>query len=380
MSETLTDEKVAFRAALRDFAAREAGTREQRERLAGSHAEGHNQGIYEQLAELGYLGCCFPEEYGGSGGDTTDACILMEETSRGMLPVAGISVSVISAKAVENFGTEEQKHDFIGGVCGGRVAAISMSEPGAGSDVGALRCAAVRVEGGYVVNGQKTWTSAAHIADRILLLCRTDRGGAKHEGITMLDIPAGTDGMEIRGIDTMGGREVNDIFLTDAFVGEDRVIGVEGAAWMQLMAGLNFERVVTAASFLGLAERAFDDALAYVGERHQFGRPIGAFQAIRHRIADLATEIECVRLLVYDVARRADENPGVLMPREASMAKLKASEVARRVALDGMQMMGGYGYATEYDMERHVRAALPTTIVAGASEIQRDIIGKTFGL
>jgi alkylation response protein AidB-like acyl-CoA dehydrogenase len=146
------------------------------------------------------------------------------------------------------------------------------------------------------------------------------------------------------------------------------------------MTGLNVERLVLAAVLLGIGQRAFDDALAYVQQRRQFGRTIGSFQAIRHRLADLATELECGRLLTYHVAQRVDADPGRILPQDVSMAKLKVTETAKRVALEGMQMMGGYGYASEYDMERHVRAALAGTIYGGSSEIQRDIIGKNLGL
>jgi alkylation response protein AidB-like acyl-CoA dehydrogenase len=178
----------------------------------------------------------------------------------------------------------------------------------------------------------------------------------------------------------MGGREVNDLFSTDCIVPAEALLGEEGRGWTQLMAGLNHERLIIAAQALGMATRAFDDVLAYVKERKQFGKPIGTFQTLRHRLADLATEIESTRLLVYDTAARVDANPGALYPREASMAKLKATEVAKRATLEGMQMMGGYGYAVEYDMERQVRTALVTTIYGGTSEIQRDIIAKTYGL
>lgn len=186
--------------------------------------------------------------------------------------------------------------------------------------------------------------------------------------------------MEIRGIETMGGREVNDVHLTGVRLPADSVVGEVDAGWRQLMAGLNDERLFLAASMLGLARRAFDDAVGYVREREQFGRPVGSFQALRHRIADLATEIECTRLLVREVALDCDAEPERLFPREASMAKLKATETAKRAALEGMQMMGGYGYATEYDMERHLRAAVVSTVYGGTSEIQRDVIGKTYGL
>jgi isovaleryl-CoA dehydrogenase len=288
---------------------------------------------------------------------------------------------MMSARPVERFATEELKQEILTGIVGGQVEAIAMSEPEAGSDVGSLTCRAERSDGGYVVNGQKTWITGAHAAAHILLVCRTSRDAEdKHRGLSMLSVPAGTEGMEIRPLGTMGGREVNDIYFTDCFVSGDRLVGQQDQAWMQLMAGLNNERLIIAAQALGMAQRAFDDTLSYVKERKQFGRAVGSFQALKHRLADLATELEATRLLVYDLAARVDADPQTLFPREASMCKLKATELAKRVALEGMQMMGGYGYATEYDMERHVRATLVTTIYGGTSEIQREIIARTLGL
>ena len=370
----LTDERRAFVDSIRDFCRRETATREQR----GS--EPHNPEIYRRMADLGWLGVSIPEEYGGTGGGLVDLCLLLDETAYGMAPIAGIATTMIAAGAYERFGTEEQKAEMLSGIVRGNVEAIAMSEPEAGSDVGALQCRAERRNGSFIVNGQKTWISNAHHAAHILLVARSDRSGAKHEGLTMLNVPADAAGMETRGIDTMGGREVNDLFFTDCELPAENVLGAEGQAWMQLMAGLNVERLIIAAQHLGMARRAFDDALAYVKERKQFGRPIGSFQTIKHRLADLATELECCRLLVYDVARRVDADPAALFPREASMAKLKVTEVGKQVALEGMQMMGGYGYATEYDMERHVRGAVVGTIYGGTSEVQREIIGKTLGL
>ncbi len=230
------------------------------------------------------------------------------------------------------------------------------------------------------MNGQKTWITGAHVAEQIVVVCRTTRGEDKHHGLTMISVPRGIEGLDIRGIGTMGGREVNDMYFTDCAIGADRVVGEVDQAWMQLMAGLNNERLIIAAQSLGMAQRAFDDALSYVKERRQFGRPIGSFQTIKHRLADLACELEATREFVYGVAFLVDANPGRMFPREASMAKLKATELAKRAALEGMQMMGGYGYATEYDMERHVRHTLVTTIYGGASEIQREIIARSLGL
>jgi alkylation response protein AidB-like acyl-CoA dehydrogenase len=367
---TFTPEQEDFRAAIREFCAREVE----------SGSEPFDRALYAKLAELGWLGVSIDERYGGSGGGMVDACVFLEETSRGNAPMGAYGTTLIVAGAYQRFGSEEQKEAMLGGIAAGTVEAIAMSEPGAGSDVGALTCRARREDGHYVVDGQKTWISNAHLAEHTLLIARTDASAGKHDGLTMLEVPNDTEGVEIRPIDTMGGSEVNDVFFAGARVPAENVVGTEGRAWMQLMAGLNVERLIIAAQHLGMAERAFDDLLAYVREREQFGRPIGTFQALRHRLADLATELECCRLLVYDVAAKVDADPHRLLPREASMAKLKCTEVGKQVALEGMQMMGGYGYATEYPMEGHVRRALVGTIYGGTSEIQRDIIGKTLGL
>jgi isovaleryl-CoA dehydrogenase len=377
----LNDAQRDFVAAIQDFCARECGTAEQRAVLTRGGETEHNPDLYARMADLGWLGVGIPEQYGGAGGGMVDVCLFLEHTAQGMAPVHAFGSTMICAGPYARFGDEDQKREVLAGIASGRVEAIAMSEPEAGSDAAAIRCGATREGPVFRVDGQKTWISNAHIADHILLICRTGRGGSRHEGLTMLMVPADQPGMEIRPIDTMGGRdEVNDVFFTASEVDADRVVGEEGQAWAQLTTGLNLERLIIAAECLGMAQRAFDDALSCVRERKQFGRAIGTFQALGHRISDLATELECTRLLVYEVATKVDREPDHLLPREASMAKLKASELARRCSLEGMQMMGGYGYATEYDMERHVRRSIVTTIYGGTSEIQREIIAKTFGL
>ncbi|SNS52951.1 acyl-CoA dehydrogenase family protein [Rhodococcoides kyotonense] len=380
MNTDFTQEQQSFAQAVADFCAKEAGTRSQRDALTEHGAHTHNQQLYEKMAELGWLGATVDEEYGGADGSTVDMCILLEQAAKAMAPIGGIGPTLITGAAYAKFGTPEQKQTVLGGIVAGRSYSISMSEPEAGSDVGNLSCRAEKTGDGWLINGQKTWCSNAHFADRILLVARTGRGEGKHEGLTMFDVPADVDGLSIVGIETMGGKEVNDLYFTDCVLPPDAVVGTEGQGWSQLMTGLNIERLILAAMMLGTAQRAFDDTLEFITQRKQFGRPVGTFQALRHRIADLATEIECGRLLVYHVARLVDENPQKLFPREASMAKLKLTETAKKVALEGMQMMGGYGYATEFDMEKHVRTTLVSSIYGGTNEIQRDIIGKTYGL
>ncbi|MGH2937920.1 MAG: acyl-CoA dehydrogenase family protein, partial [Solirubrobacterales bacterium] len=372
--------RVDFVDALRTFTARVVGTPEQRAALTDDHELTHSDGLYRRLGELGYLSVGFPEEHGGGGGTILDTCLLVEELFYAKTPVAGLSTTMTVGHAVERHADDELRDDVLRSIARGDTHALGFSEPEAGSDLANLRCRAVRADGGWVVSGQKTWTTNAHFADYVLLMVRTGEQDSRHEGITMLSVPMDSPGIEVRGIDTLGGREVNDVFLTDVFVPDERLVGAEGQGWRQLMAGLNGERLLIGAVYLGHARRAFDDGLAYVKERRQFGRPIGSFQALRHRFADLATELACCRLMVYDLARRTEAEPEKTLPREASMVKLKVTETAKHVALECMQSMGGYGFASEYGMEQHVRATLPATIFGGANEVQRDIIGKTYGL
>ena len=377
-----TDEQQAFAEAIRELCSKELGSREQRDALTDHGAEAHNQGLYEQMADLGWVGVAIPEEYGGGGGSLVDSCVFFEETFRGMAPIYGAGSSSTVSGVLKRYGSEAQKEEHLGALAEGTVMAVGISEPEAGSDVGAISCSATPVEGGWTVSGQKTWCSAAHQASHVLLMVRTSRDEARQSGLSMFLVPLDQDGIEVRPISTMGGREVNDVFLTDVVVPEGALVGELGQGWNQIMAGLDGERLICAAQGLGMAQRTLDDLLGYVKERKQFGKPIGSFQALKHRIADLAIEVECSRLLTYDVAARVDAQRG--KPKEltrlTSMAKVKVTETAKQVALEGMQMMGGYGYATEYDMERHVRTALAPPIYAGTNEIQREIIAGTFGL
>jgi isovaleryl-CoA dehydrogenase len=375
----ISDEQRHFVESIRDFCAREC-TPEKLTELTDGFKDPHNHDMAAKMAELGWYGLCIPEEYGGSDGSFLDASLFLEETTRGQAPIGAYAVTLICVGALNRFGTEEQKRDLLGRVAAGGTLAIAMSEPEAGSDVAALKTSAVRDNGEWVLNGSKMWCSFAHKASHVLIVCRSERTENKHEGMSMILVPAGTDGFTITPIDTLGGEDTNELHLNDVRVPEDALLGTAGGGWTQLMAGLNNERVILASTALGLAQRAFDDALEYAKERRQFGRPVGTFQALQHKFAEMATDLARTRLLVREVARMTDENPDRMLPQEASMAKLAATELAKRCALDGLQIMGGYGYATEYPMERHLRGAVVTTIYGGTSEIQKNIIAKTLGL
>src|SRR4051795_1148537 len=204
MDFALSDEQKDFVDAIRDFCDRECGTPDQRERLTDGYREHHNFDVYKQMADLGWLGVTIPETYGGSGGTMLDACLFMEETSRGLAPIGGYATTLIVAGGTRRFGTDEQKAKILGGIAAGSVEAIAMTEPEAGSDVGSLSTEAKRVDGGFVLNGQKVFCSNAHISDHVLVVARTTRGEDKHQGLSMIFVPRGAEGMEIQPIDTMG--------------------------------------------------------------------------------------------------------------------------------------------------------------------------------
>ncbi|MCG7632820.1 acyl-CoA/acyl-ACP dehydrogenase [Gordonia McavH-238-E] len=379
---SLTVEQADLVAALRDFCQRELGTREQRDALTHNGEHAHSDVIYAKLAQAGYLGISIPEEYGGSGGGLMDQCLLHEELYRGLAPVHAIGSTHTVAGIYKRFATETQKKATLSAISNGAPMSISISEPEAGSDAANIGCRAEKVDGGYRINGQKTWCSAAQHAKAILLVARTSRGERRHEGLSMFEVPADAPGLSIVGIDTMGGALVNDLYFTDVFVPDSDVVGTVGNGWHQLMAGLNGERLVAGVEALGMAQRTFDDLLGYLRERKQFGKTIGSFQAVRHRVADLAIEIEASRALAYATvaAVEAGTAPADELVRKTSITKVKLTETAKAVALEGVQLMGGYGYAVEYGMEKNLRDAIAPTIYAGTNEIQREVISGTLGM
>jgi alkylation response protein AidB-like acyl-CoA dehydrogenase len=373
----LSAEQHQFAETIRTFCAQELGTLAQRDAVTAGGTLSNSPQVLAKLAELGWLGVSLPEEYGGGGAGFVDECVFLEETSRGLAPITGYSTGLTAAQTYLKWGSELQKKTIVSNLAAGRLEAISLSEPGAGSDLGGVKVKSVRDGDEYVINGQKTWCSAAHVAEHLLVLTREDNSGTKHQGLTLLMVPTDTPGLDIREIQTMEPHTVNDVFFTDVRVPASNIVGEAKNAWKQLMRGLSVERVIIAAMSLGSAQRSLDDAIAYISEREQFGRKISSFQAVRHRIADLATDVAFARSFVYDVAHRIDEGLEDFLAQESAMAKMRCTEIAKNTALEAMQMMGGYGYAREYGMEAQVRKSLAPPIYGGTNEIQREIIAKS---
>ncbi len=373
----LTAEQREFAAAVRAFCGRECGTVAQRDALTDNETVANSPVLLARLAQLGWLGVSLPAGYGGGGGTFTDECVFLEESTRGLAPITAYSTSLTAAQTYLRWGTEKQKATVVGNVVAGRLESIALSEPGAGSDLGAVRLNAVRDGDEYVLNGQKTWISAAHVAEHLLVLARETAGVGKHSGLTLFMVPRTTAGLQMREVRTMEAHTCNDVFFTDVRVPASAVVGQPGDAWRQLMRGLGVERVIIAAMAVGSAQRSLDDLVDFVHERQQFDRPIASFQAVRHRIAELATDVAFARSFVYDIAADIDAGREAELPRQSAMAKMRCTEIAKNAALEAMQLMGGYGYAREYGMEYQVRRALAPPIYGGTNEIQRDIIAKT---
>ena len=372
----LDADRQEFADAIEAFCAKECGTLAQRDALTENETIANSPELLAKMAGLGWLGVSLPEEYGGGGAGFVDECVFLEETYRGLAPVLGYSTGLTAAQTYLKWGTEEQKKTIVGNLAVGKLEAIALSEPGTGSDLGAIRTRAVRDGDEYVIDGQKTWISVAHVAEHMLTLVREDSSGSKHEGLTLLMVPTATPGIEMREVRTMEARTCNDVFFTDVRVPVSAVVGEAGQGWKHLMRGLSVERMIIAAFSIGAARRSLDDAVAYMREREAFGQSIASFQALRHRVADLATDIATTRAFIYDIAQAIDDGQEDELASASAMAKMRATEVAKAAALEGMQLMGGAGYTREYGMEFQVRRALAPPIFGGTNEIQREIIAK----
>ncbi len=338
---------------------------------------------YRMVAEQGWLGLVVPEAYEGAGADVMTYVLFCEAFGKyGFDFSAAFSVPTFTVMNIVHHGTPEQKAYYLPRFVRGEVRfSISITEPNAGSDAAAVSTRA-RLEGDeFVLDGQKVFSSAAHAENNVIaMLVRTDPNAPRHEGLSLLLVPNTTPGLELRRLDTVARRATgtNEIFLTGARVPRTNLLGPLGGAWDLIREHLAFERLAVAASYVGNAQTAVDDAVAYARQRVQFGQPIGRFQVIRHMLAQAQTEVDAARLLTYHAATLVEQGaPGV---REVSMAKLYASETLYRVATDGMQILGGYAQLPEYDMERYWREGKQAMIGGGSSQIQREIIGRSLGL
>ena len=377
MEFELSPEQAQFRSLIREFARRSISPVAREWELDGRYPTE----IVEEMKRMGLFGILVPEEYGGSAIDAVSYAIVFEEISRAWMGIAGILGShSLATWMLAKYGTGEQRRRWLPALATGeRRSGIALTEPGAGSDLQGIAAVARRVDGHYVLNGRKTWITNARHADPLPVLVKTDpRAEPRHRGMSILMVEAGTPGYSVgKDLDKLGykGTESAEVFFVDCRVPVDNLLGgVEGRGLQQALSALEFGRVNIAGRAVGVAQASLDLALAYASERKAFGRAIGEFQAIQLKLADMATEVQAARLLTWwaaaalDAGRRADVETG--------MAKLFASEVCIKASLDSMRIHGGYGYSTEYEVERFYRDAPLMAIGEGTNDILRTVIAR----
>jgi alkylation response protein AidB-like acyl-CoA dehydrogenase len=335
--------------------------------------------LYPKLAELGLMGVCVPEAYGGAGADFVSYVLALEELSRADAGV-GVTVAVHTSAVtlpILAFGTEEQRTRFVPPLATGEaLGAFALTESGSGSDAGSLHTVAEPEGDGWAITGSKQWITNGSRAETFVLFARTDPATAGARGVSCFILDAEhvrvTREEEKLGLNSS---TTSDLVLEGAHVGRDRLLHNEGRGFRVAMATLDGGRIGIAAQALGIAQAAYDVARAYAQEREQFGRPIGDFQAIQWKLADMATEIDAARLLTYRAAWLKQE--GREHTVEGAKAKLFASEMARRQTAEAIQILGGVGYTKEFPVERYYRDAKITEIYEGTSEIQRLVIARS---
>ncbi len=375
MDFELTEEQRLVRDMVRDLAQNEIAPRA----AEVDKTEEFPAENIRQMAELDLMGLPYPEEYGGGGGDYVSYAITVEEIARACGSTALTYAAHISlgCAPIYYFGNEEQKRKWLPRLCSGQgLAAFGLTEPEAGSDAGATRTTAVRDGDDYVLNGSKMWITSGAIADVVTCTAKTDPA-AGTRGISCFLVEKGTPGfIPGKNEPKMGlkGSVTSALSLENCRVPASNMLGKEGEGFRQMLITLDGGRISIGAMALGLAQAAFDEATRYAKERVQFGQPIAKFQAIQWMIADMATEIDAARLMVYRAAAIADA--GLRFTKEAAMAKLFASEVAERAAFKAVQIHGGYGFSREYPVERIYRDQRLCSIGEGTSEIQRLVIAR----
>lgn len=338
--------------------------------------------LYQAWVDAGLFGVAFPEKYGGSGGSVLDLAIIVREIAYNSIDFQmSFGGCVFCGLNILRKGSEEQKEYWLPKLIQGeRRMSISISEPDAGSDVGAIRTRAVRDGSCFVVNGQKLWNTGAGARDLTLsVYLKTNSTAHYRKGMSLLLIDNDAPGVKLNKLDMLGRRCTGtyEVFFTDVRVDESRIIGGENNGWGCLLSGLQIERIVSASGNCGAAQAIVDLASAYAKERKQFGRPIGSNQAIAHMLADMQTETAAAHALTWQAASTIANGEDAF--NEITMAKLKAAETYVSVANMGMQVIGGLGYSKEFDMERLYRDARPSTIAAGTSQIQRNLIAGMMG-
>jgi alkylation response protein AidB-like acyl-CoA dehydrogenase len=374
MDFSLTAEQQLVRQVAREFCDREVVPHARE----WDRDERMDRGIVDKLAEVGFLGCGLPEEYGGMGLDMVSYCLVMEELGKADSSVRGIASvnNGLAGKTIAKWGTDEQKAEWLPRLCSGQaLGCYALTEPGAGSDPGSLVTRAERDGGGWVISGSKIFITLGSWAGVALVFARTGREGPR--GITCFLVATASEGFGARRIDGKLGLRAQDtaeLHLDGVRVPDSARLGDEGAGFKVAMSALDYGRISLAAGSVGIAQGCLEASTRYASERRQFGKPLAQLQLVQELIADMAVETEAARLLAWRAAALADA--GQPFTLAASQAKYYASEAAVRAANAAVQVHGGYGYIDEFPVQRYLRDARVSTLYEGTSQIQKLLIGR----
>jgi alkylation response protein AidB-like acyl-CoA dehydrogenase len=380
MDFAITDAQQAILEAVDRFVARHLPPEELRRR---DHEHIPPYDLLPEMGRLGLFRTVLPREWGGIGTDWRSVALVQERLGQHAYMLASIFNRIVgfAARSLLTHGSAAQKAEFLPRLAEGRLLiALALTEPEAGSDAAAVRTRARRTSAGWRITGRKTWISDARGADHLLVVARTDPGATGAAGISLLLVPQGTKGIAMTELPKIGNNAMPsfDIGFDDVLVAESALLGSEGEGFRALMSTLHYARASMAATVTGCAQAATDAALAHARTRRQFGQPIGAFQVIRHRLADMQMRVDQSRLMVWHLAWLIAT--GQPARRAAAQAKVVATEALQYVTHHGMQIMASAGYAADSDMQRYWRDARLYSIGEGSNEIQRDIIARELGL
>jgi len=372
----LNEEQKLIRQTVRDFAEKELkpGTAERDETETFDRKL-----MYDKLGELGLTGIVFPEEYGGAGADYISYAIAVEELSR-VCGSTGVTLSAhlsLGANPIFTFGTEEQKNQYLTPLADGRkMGAFALTETAAGSDAGGTKTTAMRDGDSWVLNGTKIFCTNGGEAEIYIVFARTDKYAQKHHGISAFIVEKNTPGFSFGKKESKLGirsSPTRELVFDNCRIPAGNLLGDQGSGFKIAMKTLDGGRIGIAAQALGIAQGAFEEALNYAKERKQFDQAISTFQAVQFKLADMATEIEAARLLIYQAAYKA--SAGIPYGKDSAMAKMYASDVAMKVTTEAVQVFGGYGFTRDFPVERMMRDAKITQIYEGTNEVQRIVIG-----
>ena len=377
MDLSLNEEQELLQTSARDFLSANCPTTHVR--AMEEDAIGYSPALWQQIADLGWAGLMFPEEYGGAGYGFVELCVLMEECGRALLPSPLHSTVLTFGLPILLGGSEAQKQYYLPAIASGSMlGTLALTEPSASFEPSGVSVRAEARHGGYVINGTKLFILNAHTADELLVAVRTSDEGGPENGISLLLVPSQTSGVEMTALSTIASDRQYEVSFTNVEVGAEALVGQRHQAWPILKQTIDHAAIAKCSEMVGIAQVAFDMSVDYAKNRVQFGRPIGSFQAIKHKCADMVIDVDGSRFITFRAAWLLNE--GLEATKEVAMAKAWTSDACRRVCAQAHQIHGGIGFTKEYDLQLYFRRAKNGEVFYGDADLHREVVAQEIGL